>query len=428
MTVQRSPLEELCELARLGQTGEFVCATAGVELHVYLQRGRLAWATNSTYPFEFAKYIKEHSNIDDETFRQVVAECRREKQHLGATLVAWELAGWDEIQRALSHQAKLAIGALSQVPRGSRNLFLERTKLTEYDDECTVPIEAIVAELDVEPRRQEPVAEHPRARSLAWDVLGEIEDAMWVEVLTPDGVVDAAPIRTVESHVPMSLVRNSIDDSADFVGMRSTRGTMLGARVVVKGHPGSVWFKLAPNATYGAAVTSFSSLGVAVSGGSRFELSQGKGLPAWELGPHDSAAAADLRLLFERAPEILAAIVLSKTGEPIVGAGRRDVCTLANCTALVKRRKQVFSVPMFETSPGEARGTQASALGFDLRTVVTGEGSFWCFGAELIQVGGRTLWMLTDRKVAQGIGWACLTTLTRSLSNAETIPPARSAQ
>ena len=39
------PLTELRELAQRAETGEFICATSALEVHVYLQRGRIAWAT-----------------------------------------------------------------------------------------------------------------------------------------------------------------------------------------------------------------------------------------------------------------------------------------------------------------------------------------------------------------------------------------------
>jgi len=47
--------------------------------------------------------------------------------------------------------------------------------------------------------------------------------------------------------------------------------------------------------------------------------------------------------------------------------------------------------------------------------MVTGDGQLWCFGAELATEPRRTLWLFTDRRTAQGLGWAYLTSLTRQV-------------
>ena len=109
---ERCPVTRLCELAEAGATGELVCVGAGFEAHVFLQAGRVAWATDSTHPFAFASHLQRIAKIDVPTFRQVVEECRREKLPLGETLVAWGLATWDQVRAALTHQIGEAVALL----------------------------------------------------------------------------------------------------------------------------------------------------------------------------------------------------------------------------------------------------------------------------------------------------------------------------
>jgi hypothetical protein len=416
--VSRSgPLAELRDLAARGGTGEFICAAAAVEIHVYLQHGRVAWATSSTHPFEFAKYIKEHNRIDDATFRHVVEECRRDKLPLGETLVAWDLLTWDDVNAALRHQVRLALVTLAELA-GARTMFLERKHYVEYNPELTIDL-ASIAPAGPAPRRTA-AGDLPRPSSkppspgLAFELAEDIEGAAWVEILDAERVVDAAPA-AVSSHprVPAELVRTTIDDDADFVAVRSARGSILGARLTRARR--SLWCALAADSTFGAAVSVLSSLSAIQP--HPCEPPRSTDGRVVEIGDERALDASEMRLVFGRAREILAAIVLSSRGEPVVGISRGGVDE--GCVELLRRRAAVFAVPIFDRpapSDDERTGTRMAALGFTCRTLVTGERGFWCFGAELCEPMAQTLWVLTDRNASQGLGWACLTALSRGLT------------
>jgi len=418
---QAEPLAELLDLAARGGTGEFICAAAAVEIHVYLQRGRVAWATSSTHPFEFARYIREHNKVDDTTFRHVVEECRRDKLPLGETLVAWELLTWDDVNAALRHQVRLALATLSQCA-DARTMFLERKKYTEYNQELTIELASVLASSQVPPRRTSgQVArvstQPPSAPGFAHQILDSLEGAAWVELLEAERVIDAAPIAAASARVPAALVRTTLDDDADFVAIRSARGSVLGARLTQPTR--SLWCTLAADSTFGAAVSTLSSLSVVAPHPCEPpRSSEGR---AWEVGDNASPEASEMRVVLGRAREVLAAIVLSPHGHPVVGIGRGGMDE--GCLDLLRRRAAVFNASTLDegsrVDDEQNTGTRMAALGFSLRTLVTGERSFWCFGAELCDPGGQTLWVLTDRNASQGLGWACLTALARGLTRVE---------
>lgn len=126
------PVEELYRLARATANGELICAAMQLEIHVFLQAGRIAWATDSRHPFAFASHLQRIARIDPDTLRQVVEECRRERLPLGETLVEWGLASWDGVRTALAHQISLAVSQLATLEL-AQTLFLERA-FRDYDE------------------------------------------------------------------------------------------------------------------------------------------------------------------------------------------------------------------------------------------------------------------------------------------------------
>ncbi len=53
--VNEAPLSQLLGLAASEASGELVCEAGGVEVHVFLQCGRVAWASDSRYPRAFTE-------------------------------------------------------------------------------------------------------------------------------------------------------------------------------------------------------------------------------------------------------------------------------------------------------------------------------------------------------------------------------------
>jgi hypothetical protein len=208
-------------------------------------------------------------------------------------------------------------------------------------------------------------------------------------------------------------VESTIESDADFVAMRSARGSIVGARLSHDAR--SLWCMLAADSTFGAAVSTLWSLSVVRSWSAQPASAAGT-RGGFRVGDPASPLADEIRVVLERAREVLAAVVLSEGGEPLVGLARGGL-DAEPCLELLRRRTQIFDVRMFGDSDFRQNGPESTpkldALGFTFRTIVTGERSLWCFGAEL--AGGQTLWVLTERSASQGLGWACLSALGRGL-------------
>ena len=100
---------ELLLLASAGATGELVCRCERGEAHVFLQRGRVAWANDAEHRRAFTAYLKQHAHIDTATMEEVVAECQAAHRPIGETLLAKGLATQEQVRAALRHQIGLAL-------------------------------------------------------------------------------------------------------------------------------------------------------------------------------------------------------------------------------------------------------------------------------------------------------------------------------
>jgi hypothetical protein len=119
------------------ETGEFVCVSATSELHVYLQAGRIAWATNSAHPLAFSRHLLAHTSLRKDVFAEVLESCRRDRLPLGETLLARNLLSLEEIRAALHHQIVDALSSLAESTQ-ERTIFLDRKRqFASYDRRLT---------------------------------------------------------------------------------------------------------------------------------------------------------------------------------------------------------------------------------------------------------------------------------------------------
>ncbi len=139
-------LEQLIDLAKRRASGEFVCSCSNDEVHVYLQGGRIAWATDSRHRRAFTQHLREHARLDDSSIDAVVTECRRTKRPMGETLVAWNLATPDEVRAAIRHQIMMALLFLQLGCGAPRALFLDRAQYQKYDPDLTFDLSDLVPE------------------------------------------------------------------------------------------------------------------------------------------------------------------------------------------------------------------------------------------------------------------------------------------
>lgn len=156
-----SALAQLLRSSDAKASGEFVCGGEGAEIHVFLQAGRVAWATNSLHPLSFKRRLKDQAQLDDDAYQQVMAECHLTHAPIGETLVAWKLATLEQVRDALSCQIVETLELLEECLSPTKAVFLSRAKNTKYSDDLTFdlrellppapPVEVELSESDAPP-------------------------------------------------------------------------------------------------------------------------------------------------------------------------------------------------------------------------------------------------------------------------------------
>lgn len=214
------PLSRLAELAATKASGELVCEAAVGEIHVYLQAGRIAWATDSEHPFAFSRYLRERAQLDDATLRGVLAECQKTRTPLGEGLVAAGLATPELVRTALRHQIGSALERLDQCTTPAA--FLPRPQYLKYHADLTFELKELFPEQAAAPSVAAAVANVLELRAPA----------------TPDRPVAArsGPPETPTIAAPPPVTRLPATEVARPRGMAlgRTGGTLLvGAAVLV---------------------------------------------------------------------------------------------------------------------------------------------------------------------------------------------------
>lgn len=87
-------LEEFLERAA---TGEVVGAQGALEVHAWLQHGRIAWATSSRAPRTFRQYLTTVCNVRDTHLSEIFAACRAARRPLGEELVTRGIATREQV-------------------------------------------------------------------------------------------------------------------------------------------------------------------------------------------------------------------------------------------------------------------------------------------------------------------------------------------
>lgn len=136
-------LEQLATLAAQGANGELVCSTDGAEIHVFLQGGRIAWASSTGQRHAFTERLKAITGADDGVIEAVVADCSRTRRPIGEGLIAWKVATAEQVRASLHHQIRMALATAAR-DAGARTLFLERAHYCRYDAALTFPLAEVL--------------------------------------------------------------------------------------------------------------------------------------------------------------------------------------------------------------------------------------------------------------------------------------------
>ncbi|GEJ57917.1 DUF4388 domain-containing protein [Anaeromyxobacter diazotrophicus] len=108
-TLDSAASDRLLALAREAATGELTCYCASGRMQLYLQRGRVAWASDPRHQRAFTAHLKEHARVRAEDIEAVVDSCRATGRPIGETLIERGLATEAQVRAALRHQIGLAL-------------------------------------------------------------------------------------------------------------------------------------------------------------------------------------------------------------------------------------------------------------------------------------------------------------------------------
>lgn len=409
-----SSLSRITALAKEQASGELICASDSVEVHVYLQRGRIAWATDSAQPLAFTRHLLERAQIDVEVFREILESCRREKRPLGETLIAWGAATKEEVRDALRHQIELALAKLHQ-SGPVQSLFLKRTsQFADYDAELTFALE----ELLVKAGPQIPMTRSRLMAAIAVDgpnaspllrLRAQLDGILWAEMLEGTTPIEWFP--EANAQTPRSaaeVTKNTLLDGASLVAMRSATGTLAGVALTPTR---SLWCRVDDKFTVGELLSTLTSFQPeAVFPPNEPTTNAGR---LWSFGPSLPDVETAMRELLQTVPELSGLFITDPaTPKSTYGVGRMTVSS-QDLVTLIERRAHAFG-------PDQNRDSaDIDGEGMTSRRAMTTEAQFLLYAAEII-VGDRPrfVWLTLDRSSSKGIGWGYLTTLGRTMIRA----------
>lgn len=411
---QRHALERIAHLSRQEATGELICASDELEVHVYLQQGRVAWATDASHPLAFTRYLLEEAQIEVEVFREILESCRREKRPLGETLIAWGVATREEVKEALRHQIELALGALASLGP-VESLFLNRSsQFASYDVGLTFRIgELAVPDL---PRRSSRTfgAVTPNA-SLLQCARSVLDGVVWLEALEDAKLVESFPTPLAESRVSSTLVRRTLLDGANLVVIRSHATTLAGVAVAPSS---SLWCLIDDAMTVGAVTAALSSLISSNGAGRRTsEKPPAMSIEPRTIGRGDPRVEEVLRELARAAPEVEGVFVTS----PRSAFGLcRGVTPEDELLSLIEQRAEGIGACWRQSCDStDGAPPPVEADGVTPYRAMTSERRCSLFATELVISGeARVVWLALDGRSAKGLGWGYLTTFGRTLARA----------
>jgi hypothetical protein len=378
-----SALILLRQLAREGATGEFVAAAGAVEVHVYLQAGRVAWGTTSEDRLVFRQHLLSVGIADDE-ISHVVESCRRTRRPLGETLVATGLCTEGQVRDGLAAQVRSSLSSLDRC-QGAQTVFLRRgASYAGYDVRFTFEL----GEVDASDEGSSD-ADLARLRD-------SVSEAVWASVVTGDQV---AASHGTPPPTALALAQR-LQDGIDLIALRTSAGSLVGGTLATQGR--SIWCGLRAQAPIGPALW-------AISGMCR--------RPGWqELPPergefHEygraSSSTSGVREILEQSICPVAAVVLkSREADWALTRAPLDPHELARLAA---GRQYVLDLDAYRT-----HATGSGGLATQLALVA--DSKWWWFGTDLDTSTRVSAWLVLPRNVLQGLGWALLETLARRLA------------
>ena len=414
-----TPVRLLERLTRENATGEIIAASDRGEIHVFLQEGRVAWATSSAARFAFTRHLIARCGIDQEAIKEVVKECQRTRKPLGETLVEWQLATADQVRNALLAQVTDVVHELEDNDE-ARALFLPRKgAYSQYDRSLTFDLDEIGG--SPEPRGDDgapsAAASQPIELKAQEVALALGEHVEWVQIIAAGKIIDS---HTGCGTLPDEGIHPDLLDflakpDNDVAVVRTGRGALVGMRL---DHPEtSVWCALNVEAPLGMALRLLAAqTGASFVGRHQAAWSD----PAWESQEASLAGVncmEPLRTAIAQTDELAAIMAFPADGNTAPAAvfrreidiGKQHQAARAITLALRHTHSSILA------GGGEGGGDELAA--YDMTSVQIGQGDFWHFANVLTEPSPLVVWLVLERSVSAGFGWALLTTVSRQIAD-----------
>lgn len=171
------PLPTIHSYARHAATGQLSWTSEDLSATVYLERGRIAWATSSLGTFSFGREITKHAQVDVAELRAILERCRRERRPFGEALVRAGIASVETVRALLRAQVEDALATLVGVVTAPAAFVPRHPAGLAYDEALTFAFDEVVPSarrrdrkvtesfsppapggVRTEPRRNEPMA------------------------------------------------------------------------------------------------------------------------------------------------------------------------------------------------------------------------------------------------------------------------------
>jgi hypothetical protein len=404
---RESPLVLLERLSRAGATGELICAAEDLEVHVYLQEGRVAWATSSAARFAFGRDLRQRAGIDAQTFKELVEECRRSRRPLGEMLIEWRLASLVDVRESLRLQIRHALESL--VALGSAgSLFLERgQRYLTYARALTFALPELLGELATlrDATRGDATAGDATPDALARQLAQLLPDLRWLEVRRGPEVRVVHPEGALPRCSPREVGALAFGTGVDVVAVRAGLGALFG---LVCPRDAEIWLAPGPETRLGGVFSAISAL-FPRPPASRQE----RGTVPCTHGEGCEACVACLRDALARSTDVLSLTLLRPGGGAHVVA--REGVDAPALLALQRARSAILDIEAVTRDATEPDDPEVDALGPAHRSLVIGTADAWYFACRVPDPSARVLWLSAPRASGQGLAWALLTATARQL-------------
>lgn len=388
----------LNEIVNSEASGELVAAARDVEVHVYFQDGRLAWATSSAAPQAFLRHLVETHGADRDALREVIEECRRSRKKFGQTLVDWGVATSAQVRDALRFQITGALSTLCEIPR-DQALFLPKT--LAYSDDFTFDLSEVMPSVEADPPSPERAADGRRPELLD-RYLQACTDVAWAAVVPP-GQVDGPAVADREAVAELLSRLIDVAQTAEVITVRSISGAVIGRRAGAEwlfgGVPAGVGFAL-PAAVMAHVI------------GSRERSRTNTEAPTARVRPLPEAGAISsvdaLVRTVETTDEVVAALII---GSDVVAGAIQD--GLNDDLIFAAARRLSAALPLSLTTCLPSSDSVVSSLQYEKLAIHACDQGVDLFGASLSARPDLSFWLVLSGCNSAGMGWALLAALAR---------------